>query len=95
MHIFKNVSRICRSLDSPSSIILLGSYSLENLNKCISDKFKQSIPASVKNFIRNNVLSNDCYDKAGKLSKVSSYYYEFKSLLDIVKEQGVNENKTV
>ena len=57
-------------------------------NDTLSDKFKQSIPLSIKKFIRNSIFPNDHYDRTGQLSKVSPYYYEFKSLLDNVNKMG-------
>ncbi len=51
----------------------------------LSDKFKQSIPLFIKKFIRKSIFPLDYYDRTGQLSKASPYYYEFKSLLDIVK----------
>jgi len=50
-----------------------------------SDKFRQSIPVSIKRFIRKYILPHEYYDRTGKLSKASPYYYEFKSLLNIDK----------
>ena len=57
----------------------------EKISKRIINRIKQSAPKNVKKFIRNNILLNDYYDRTGQLSKASPYYYEFKSLLDIVK----------
>ena len=59
--------------------------SLEKINKRILNKFKHSVPIYIKKFIENNIFLNDYYDRTGQLSKASPYYYEFKSLLDIVK----------
>ena len=58
---------------------------LEKINNYMPNRVKQSIPVSIKYFIKNNIFSNDYYDRTGQLSKASPYYYEFKSLLDIVK----------
>jgi len=60
--------------------------SLEKINKRVLNKFKHSIPIYVKKFIRNNILLNDYYDRTGQLSKASPYYFEFKSLLNNIKE---------
>ena len=60
--------------------------SLENINKRVLNKFKQWIPVYVKKFIRNNIPLNDYYDKSGQLSKASPYYFEFRSLLNNIKE---------
>jgi hypothetical protein len=70
--------------------------SLENIKKRVLNKFKQWIPVYVKKFIRNSIPLNDYYDKSGQLSKASPYYFEFRSLLNNIKEsREKNENKTV
>lgn len=60
--------------------------SLENIITHVLNKFKRSVPIYVKKFIRNNTMLNDYYDKSGQLSKASPYYYEFRSLLNNIKE---------